>query len=160
MTERGLKGALGLGVSLLLAYAAGFLGSLATAPAIDSWYATLVKPELSPPNWIFAPVWSTLYALMAIAAWRVYRTGNTKCARRALATYGVHLILNALWSFAFFGLQNPPLGLGVIIALLALILATTWQFYRIDRIAGLLFVPYILWVSFATYLNFALVQLN
>ncbi len=159
MTENRLKGALELGVSLICAYAAGFLGSLATAPAIDSWYATLVKPELAPPNWIFAPVWSALFALMAIAAWRVYRKRNA-CSRRALIIYGVHLVLNASWSFAFFGLQNPRLGLAVILALLALILVTAWQFYRVDRVAGILFVPYIAWVSFATYLNFALMRLN
>ena len=148
-----------LGISLLLAYAAGFLGSLATASAIDMWYATLVKPELSPPNWIFAPVWSVLYALMAIAAWRVYRAQNSRKVR-ALLTYGVHLVVNALWSSAFFGLQSPALGFAVILILLALILATARQFYRIDRTAGVLFVPYILWVSFATYLNFAIMRLN
>jgi tryptophan-rich sensory protein len=154
-----LHGIFGLVVSLALAYGAGFLGSLATAPAIDTWYATLAKPELSPPNWVFAPVWTTLYAFMAIAAWRVYRVGNA-CSRRALRIYGAQLVLNACWSFAFFGLKNPSLGLFVIIALLALILITAWQFYRVDRIAGYLFIPYILWVTFATYLNFALMRLN
>lgn len=160
MAERtALKGILGLLVSLALAYAAGFFGTLVTGSAIDTWYATLIKPELSPPNWIFAPVWTALYALMAIAAWRVYRK-QTTCATRALITYGAHLILNAGWSLAFFGLQNPSFGLFVIIALLALILATAWQFFRVDRLAGYLFVPYILWVSFATYLNFAILRLN
>lgn len=154
-----MSGIVSLTISLVVAFATGFLGSLATAPVIDTWYATLVRPELSPPNWVFGPVWSILFVLMAVAAWRVYRKQNT-CASRALRIYGAQLVLNASWSFAFFGFQNPSLGLFVIIALLALICVTAWQFFRVDRIAGYLFVPYILWVSFATYLNFAIVRLN
>lgn len=106
MSREALRGIVGLAFSLALAYAAGFLGSLATAPAIDAWYSTLAKPGLAPPNWIFAPVWSVLYALMAIAAWRVYRTGNGR-TQFALALYGAHLVVNTFWSFAFFGLKNP-----------------------------------------------------
>ncbi len=152
---------LSLVASLVLAYAAGFIGSFFTMPAIDSWYATLTKPELSPPNWIFAPVWTTLYTLMAIAAWRVYVKGHRGPQRTfALFLYAIHLVLNALWSIIFFGLHDPFSALVVILLLLAHIAALTYLFFKLDRTAGYLFVPYLLWVSFATYLNLAIVYLN
>lgn len=148
-------------VSLALAYAAGFIGSLFTAPNIDTWYATLAKPALNPPSWVFAPVWTVLYACMAVAAWRVYEYGERGPLRTfALFLYGVHLVLNALWSVVFFGFHDPYSALIVIALLLAHILGLTYLFFRLDRIAGYLFVPYLLWVSFATYLNISIVALN
>ena len=147
-------------LSLLLAYGVAALGSFFTVGAIDVWYATLLKPALSPPNWLFGPVWTILYALMAIAAWRVYQKPANSLSRNALILYGVHLVLNALWSIVFFGFQAPILALSIIIALLVSILVLTILFYRIDKMAGLLFLPYLAWVSFATYLNFSIVFLN
>ncbi len=148
-------------VSLLLAYTTAAVGSFFTVEAIDTWYATLTKPELSPPNWLFGPVWTILYTLMAVAAWRVYE--KRKVATRskgALVLYGIHLALNAFWSIAFFGFQAPLFALGVIVLLLCSIVALTIFFFRIDKAAGTLFVPYVAWVSFATYLNLMIVLLN
>lgn len=148
-------------VSFILAYAAAAIGSFFTVDAVDTWYAALAKPALSPPNWLFGPVWTVLYALMAIAAWRVYeRRHENPLAWKALAVYLAHLALNAFWSVAFFGLENPALALFVVVLLLFAIVLIAFLFYRIDRLAGLLFLPYILWVSFATYLNAAIVALN
>ncbi len=147
--------------SLALAYSAALIGSLFTVDAINGWYAALTKPELNPPNWIFGPVWTVLYALMAIAAWRIYEKRNAHpSARKTLLLYAVHLVLNALWSIAFFGLQMPLLALGIIIALLICIIGLIILFRRIDRLAMILFLPYLAWVSFATYLNLMIVLLN
>jgi len=147
--------------SLALAYATAALGSFFTAPAIDGWYAALVKPELNPPSWVFGPVWSLLYAFMAISAWRVWRLRHKdSCARIALFIYAGHLVLNAFWSVAFFGLQNLSLAFGVILALLSLIAVLIVLFYRVDKLAGILFLPYLAWVSFATYLNLSIMLLN
>jgi translocator protein len=155
-----MRNLLALLVSLALAFSAGLIGSYFTGTAIDTWYATLAKPLLSPPNWIFAPVWTALYICMAVAAWRVYVRRNTPKARTGLVLYGIHLTVNALWSFVFFGLQNPLLAFVVIFILLALILRVAALFYRVDAIAGALFFPYIVWVSFATYLNLMIILLN
>lgn len=150
-----------LAASLALAYAAAILGTLFTVPAIDSWYATLAKPALNPPDWVFAPVWTILYALMAIAAWRVYKRGERGPRRNlALFLYGVQLILNALWSIVFFGLHDPFSALIVILLLLLHIAGIVYLFYKLDRPAGFLFMPYLAWVAFATYLNISLVALN
>lgn len=140
----------------------GFLGSLSTMPAIPTWYATLAKPTLQPPNWIFGPVWTTLYLFMGIASYRVFmkRVQVPKLSRKALMVYGVHLIFNFLWSFAFFGLQSPLYGLVIIVPLLMLIVTTAILFRRIDSLSGILFLPYIAWVSFATYLNLSIFLLN
>ncbi|MES2135317.1 MAG: TspO/MBR family protein [Patescibacteria group bacterium] len=152
---------LSLFVSLVLAYSTAFIGSFFTAGAIATWYATLIKPELSPPNWLFAPVWTILYACMAFAAWRIYekRTSN-RHAHFFLLVYTAHLAVNAFWSIAFFGLHSPLLALLVIAVLWVLIAYLLVQFYRMDRLAGYLFIPYLLWVSFASYLNLMIVLLN
>jgi tryptophan-rich sensory protein len=141
-------------ISLALPLAAGLIGSLFTAPAIPTWYAELSKPFFGPPNWIFAPVWTTLYILMGIALYRVW-------AYRGLVTlFVIHLVFNALWSILFFGLQSPLLGLFDILLLLGLIILMTIKFYRVDRLAAYLLVPYLAWVSFATLLNFSIWWLN
>lgn len=152
---------LSLIVSLVLAYSTALIGSLFTAGAIATWYATLIKPELSPPNWLFAPVWTILYALMAVVAWRIYEKRKSNWhAHFLLWVYTVHLAVNAFWSIAFFGLHSPTLALAIIAVLWVLIAYLLVQFYRMDRLAGYLFVPYLLWVSFATYLNVSIVLLN
>lgn len=150
-----------LSISLALAYSAAFIGTFFTMDAVAAWYPTLTKPDLSPPNWIFGPVWTILYACMAIAAWLVYEKRNkAREANHLLIVYGAHLVINALWSIAFFGLQNPTLALVVIVVLWLCIAYVAVGFYRVQRTAGILFVPYLAWVSFATYLNLSIVLLN
>ncbi len=140
-----------------LCLALGVLGAEVTAPAIPSWYAGLAKPSFNPPNWIFAPVWTALYVLMAIAAWLVWRRGN---ARVPLTLFALQLVLNSAWSLLFFGLHRVDLALIDIVLLAAAIVATALAFRRRSAIAALLLVPYLAWVSFATVLNFAIWRLN
>lgn len=147
-------------ISVLIAQGAGFLGSLYTMPKIDGWYMTLTKPELNPPSWIFGPVWTTLYLLMGIAAWRIWEKRKQKKVIPALSVYGIHLVFNAWWSIIFFGFQNVEYAFYWIIVLFASILFTMYLFFKIDRLAAYLFVPYIAWVSFASYLNYSIWQLN
>ncbi|MFH0863745.1 MAG: TspO/MBR family protein [Candidatus Gottesmanbacteria bacterium] len=148
-------------LSIFICLLAGFLGSYFTAPAISTWYVYLQKPFFSPPNWIFAPVWTTLYILMGISAGLVWQKGlDNKKVKLALSIFGVQLVLNILWSFMFFGLQIPFLGLVTIIFLWLAILITIKKFLKINRTAGLLLIPYILWVSFASILNLAIHLLN
>lgn len=149
----------GLAVFIAINFAVSALGGWATAASVGTWYPTLAKPAFNPPNWIFAPVWSALYLMIAIAAWRVWRRGGGE-ARLALTVYAVQLALNLSWSFVFFGARLIGPALAVIAALLAAILANAFLFWRIDRVAGALLVPYAAWVSFATLLNAALWRLN
>jgi tryptophan-rich sensory protein len=142
---------------IALCLAASALGAVVTAPAIPAWYATLAKPSFNPPNWIFAPVWTTLYILMAIAAWLVWRRGK---AGAALALFAIQLSLNCAWSLLFFGLNRIDLALVDIILLLAAIVATALAFRRHSPAAALLLMPYLAWVSFATVLNFTIWRLN
>ncbi len=140
---------------------AGIIGSVFTAPAIAGWYATIVKPELNPPAWVFGPVWTTLFALMGIAAFLVWKQGlERRDVRIALGIFVGQLALNTLWSILFFGLQNPGAAFIEIVVLWFAILATIVAFARISRPAAWLLVPYILWVSFASYLNFSIWMLN
>jgi len=145
---------LSLVLFLLLAFAAGFIGSRFLPGA---WYAQLVKPPFNPPNWIFAPVWTALYAIMAVAAWRVWQRRG---ADLAIRLWLVQLVLNAAWSWLFFGRHNLGGALVEIVALLALVVATTVAFWRRDRLAGGLMLPYAAWVAFATVLNASLWYLN
>ena len=148
-------------VSILLCQCAGIVGSVFTAPAIPNWYAALQKPAFTPPNWLFAPAWITLYLLMGIAAFLVWRVGlDDRRVRAALMIFLIQLVLNALWSVAFFGLQSPLYGFIVIILLWFAILLTILSFARISRLASWLLVPYILWVSFASVLNISIWVLN
>jgi benzodiazapine receptor len=142
---------------IALCLAAGALGAAVTAPAIPTWYAALAKPSFNPPNWIFAPVWTTLYVLMAIAAWLVWRRGN---ARTPLALFVLQLVLNSAWSLLFFGLHRVDLALIDIVLLLAAIVATALSFRPRSAVAALLLMPYLAWVSFATVLNFAIWRIN
>lgn len=140
---------------------AGVIGAAFTSPAIPTWYATLTKPALNPPAWVFGPVWTTLYALMGIAAFLVWREGTQKrSVRVALELFAIQLGLNTLWSILFFGLQNPGAAVVGIIFLWLAILATMISFYKVSKPAAWLLLPYLLWVSFASYLNIALWSLN
>ena len=141
-------------ISLALPFLAGLVGSLATGSAIAGWYTTLTKPEFNPPNWVFAPVWTTLYLMMGIALYRVWRRGHSPIL------FIAHLVVNALWSIVFFGLHSPALGLAVILILLAMIVVITRRFWRVDRLAGYLLVPYLAWVAFVAVLNASIWWLN
>lgn len=140
--------------------AVSILGGLATANSVTDWYLTLNRPSFNPPGWVFGPVWTVLYLFIAVAGWRVWRGPPGEARRRALTLYGVQLALNLAWSFLFFGLQRPDLGLLDILALLAAISWTTVLFWRLDRLSGLLFMPYVLWVAFASVLNASIWWLN
>ncbi|MGB9957167.1 TspO/MBR family protein [Haloferax prahovense] len=144
---------------VVLAQLAGALGSVFTVTAIGSWYATLTRPWFAPPNWVFGPVWVTLFALMGVAAWLVSRRDHPR-RERALAVFVGHLVVNVAWSAAFFGLQSPALGLAVIAVLLLAILATMREFAAVDRRAAALLAPYLLWTCFATVLNYGFWSLN
>jgi len=140
----------------------GIAGALATAPAIETWYATISKPGFTPPSWVFGPVWTLLYALMGTAAFLVWRErdADPRMTRFALGAFLVQLMLNGFWSPAFFGLQSPLLGLLVIVPLLGVLLVTTRLFARVSRPAAALLVPYVAWVTYATVLNAAIWTLN
>ncbi|MFO1183389.1 MAG: TspO/MBR family protein [Bauldia sp.] len=151
-------------VALLLALApvvaAAVIGNIATIPAIDSWYAGLAKASFNPPNAVFAPVWTLLYLLMAYAFFRVLAAPAQDGKGSAIALFLLQIALNAGWSWAFFGFRNPLAGLLVIVLLALAILATIRAFARIDRVAAILLVPYLAWVSFAATLNFEVWRLN
>lgn len=152
-----------LGVFLLITFGAAGLGSVATAGSVDGWYRTLRKPALNPPNWVFGPVWTVLYIMMAVAAWQVRRV-SLRLPRvsyvPALSVWGVQLALNAAWSVAFFGMRSLGGGLAIIVPLWVAIAATGAFFWQRSRTAALLLGPYLAWVTFATYLNLRLFQLN
>lgn len=138
----------------------GGLGGAVTASSVTEWYPTLNKPSFNPPNWVFGPVWTTLYAMMGIAAWRVWRSADRDSARGPLAVFALQLAVNLGWSIAFFGLRDPGLAVAVILVLDLLVLATALMFRRIDGLAALLLVPYLAWIAFATVLNVAVWRLN
>jgi tryptophan-rich sensory protein len=140
---------------------AGAIGSLFTAPAIQTWYAGLKKPVLAPPNWVFAPVWITLYLLMGISLFIVWNAGLGKTTvRKSIAIFSIQLVLNVLWSYLFFGLRSPLLGLAGIMAMWFMIVLTVVSFSRISKTAALVLIPYLIWVSFASYLNYSILTLN
>jgi benzodiazapine receptor len=149
-----------LAAFLLAAFAAAGLGGYATAESVTTWYPTLIKPSWNPPAWIFGPVWTLLYVLMSVAAWRIWLRRDRPDADRALALFFIQLGLNALWSVLFFGLQSPGLALIDVIILWLLLFSIRRRFRSIDPIAGWLWLPYLLWVSFATVLNATIVWLN
>jgi tryptophan-rich sensory protein len=151
------KKRLGLFGWILAALAAGWIGSLFMPGA---WYESLAKPDWTPPGFIFAPVWTVLYILMGIAAWLVWQRDGFGASRLALSFFIGQLVLNALWSFLFFGAQRPDLAYLEIVVLWVTILITTILFWREKPLAGILLLPYLLWVSFASFLNLAIWQLN
>ncbi|MDO8581755.1 MAG: TspO/MBR family protein [bacterium] len=148
-------------IAIVISELAGVIGAVFTTPSIPTWYAGLARPSFSPPNWIFGPVWTTLFALMGIAAFLVWRRGlGEPGVKRALIIFDVQLVFNLLWSIIFFGLHNPGGALIEIIILWLAILTTIIAFAKISRPAAWLLVPYILWVSFAGYLNYAIWMIN
>lgn len=152
-----MKSTVSLTLWILAALAAGIVGSLFPP---GEWYAALDKPSWNPPNGVFAPVWTTLYVLMGIAAWLVWRRAGFAGARTALLLFAAQLALNALWSALFFGLQNPLAAFLELLVLWGVIVATLVRFWRVTPAAGALLIPYVCWVSFAGVLNFVIWRLN
>lgn len=135
-------------------------GGAVTATSVNDWYAGLQKPFFNPPNWLFGPVWTVIYFLIAFSGWRIWLKHGFANAKSPFAVYGAQLTLNLFWSFLFFGAQSPALGLINIIALLVCIALNIAVFMRLDRLAGWLLLPYGVWVGFATLLNGAIWHLN
>lgn len=148
-------------ISLALPQLAGILGSFATVTAISTWYANLTKPFFNPPNWIFGPVWIILYLMIGISSYLIWqKIESNKKAKQALNLFWLHLVFNASWSLVFFGLQRPGLAFVNIIILWIFILVLIIRFWKINKVASYLLMPYFLWVSFASILNFAIWYLN
>ncbi|MFC6837364.1 TspO/MBR family protein [Halomarina ordinaria] len=155
-----LRALAGLVLAVLACELVGITAAVFTQTGLSTWYGTLTRPELAPPNWVFGPVWTTLYALMGVAVWLAWRNGTGRARTVAVSLFVVQLALNFSWSFVFFGAQEILAALAVIVALLVAIVATMAAFWRVDRRAAPLMVPYLAWVAFATYLNYGFWTLN
>ncbi len=138
----------------------GVVSTPFTLRAIPEWYSTLNKPFFSPPNWLFGPVWTLLYLMMGVSIYLIWKQKQNTNTRKAIELFSAQLFLNFLWTPAFFGLHSPSFGLLVIITMWFAILKTIKKFLSVNKTAGYLLVPYILWVSFATLLNLAIFVLN
>ena len=151
---------LGLGAFVALCAAVSVIGGAVTATSVTTWYQALEKPAFNPPDWLFPIVWTALYVMIAIAGWRVWRRAPIEVTSRALALFAAQLALNLGWSFLFFGLQQIGLALAEIVVLWLAIAANAVRFWRIDRWAAALLLPYLVWVAYAAVLNAALWLLN
>lgn len=145
-------------ISLFICFFTAFLGSSVTTPSIDNWYQSLQKPFFNPPNWIFAPVWTLLFFLMAVSLYLILTKKNI--SKKAVGLFIIQLFFNFLWSYLFFSFHSPILAFIDILILIALVILTYKYFIKIDKTAGLLLIPYIAWISFAAILNLAIVILN
>jgi len=151
-----------IATALIVCLMVGYSASVVTRPSVETWYPTLVKPIFNPPNWIFMPMWTLLYILMAVAAglvWDKIKEQNTE-VKKALGFFLIQLTLNAIWSYLFFGLKNPMLALIEIALLWLMIYETYLKFIKINKIAGYLLIPYMAWVAFAAVLNASIWWLN
>ncbi|MET0945403.1 MAG: TspO/MBR family protein [Flavobacterium sp.] len=151
-----------IAIALLVCLAVGYSASIVTRPSVETWYPTLVKPIFNPPNWIFMPMWTLLYILMAVAAglvWDKIKEQN-EVVKKALLFFIIQLTLNAIWSYLFFGLKNPMLALVEIALLWLMIYETYLKFIKINKTAGYLLIPYMAWVAFAAVLNASIWWLN
>lgn len=155
-----MKNVFALIIAIVITELAGVIGGLFTAQAIPDWYVTLAKPEWTPPNWLFGPVWIVLYALMGVAAFLVWKKRNVKPVGIALGVFAAQLALNLAWSLIFFGWRNPGLAFVEIVVLWLAIVWTAATFYKVSKPAAWLLLPYLLWVSFAACLNYAIWMLN
>jgi benzodiazapine receptor len=160
MKPSALQQILGLAVLVLVCFAAAGLGGLVTTPRIPTWYADLAKPTWTPPDWIFGPVWTLLYLMMAFSAWLVWRQAGFAGTKLPLALFAIQLVLNSLWSVLFFGLHSPGAAAVEIILLWAAILVTLLAFWKRSNLAGALLTPYWAWVSFAAVLNVTIWWMN
>lgn len=152
--------AFGLAASITICFGAAGTGSILTAPSIGGWYATLLKPAWTPPNWLFGPVWSALYLAMAVAAWLAWRRAGFSGAGGALTLFAAQLVMNVCWSAIFFRAHRPGLAFVEIVVLWLLILSTAVAFRPLSRAAAWLLAPYLIWVAFAAALNFSIWRLN
>lgn len=156
-----IKGALKLITAILVSLSAGAIGSYFTAPAIPEWYEGLMKPALNPPSWVFAPVWTILYVMMGVSAFLVWKRGwNRRDVKKSMMVFGLQLVLNSVWSILFFGLRDPGLAMIGIILLWFSIVWTMILFKKVSKASFYLLIPYIAWVSFASYLNYSIWVLN
>lgn len=146
--------------SILIPQIIGSVGALFTFPSIAGWYMFLEKPQLTPPNWIFGPVWTALYILMGVALFLVITKKPTKITIKGLQIFFLQLALNLLWSITFFGFHSIEGGVIVIVLLWFAILGTIFLFAKISTTASMLLIPYLAWVTFASYLNITLFFLN
>ena len=150
-----------IAISVAICLTIGFLSSFATQSSVNDWYAGLNKPSFNPPNWIFAPVWTILYVMMGVAAGIVWAKGVYHIwVKTALYHFGIQLLFNALWSIIFFGFKNPFAALLVILTLLVMLIFTIKWFKVVSKTAAYLLLPYLLWVCFATALNYKIWELN
>jgi len=148
-------------INIAIPLVVGAIGGFFTAHSVKTWYPTLAKPAFNPPDWIFAPVWTTLYILIGISAYRVWQKRKEIVHfPRTIAIYLMQLILNLMWSFIFFYAHQIGVALVEIVLLLVIVIINARVFYKVDKTAGLLFVPYILWVGFATLLTASIFSLN
>ena len=156
-----MKLALRITILIIICLGIGYASSIVTQNGVQTWYPLIEKPSFNPPNWVFAPVWTVLYICIAVAGGIVWnKIESNPLAKRAMLLFVIQLILNTLWSFLFFGLRNPLIALIEIILLLLVIYETFILFNRINRTAGYLFIPYLLWVAFALLLNASIWWLN
>ena len=161
MERAKIAGILRLVASIITCQLAGLIGSIFTRSSIPTWYVSLEKPSFTPPNWLFAPVWTVLFLLMGVSVFLVWRDrSGSQRGRVALAIFAIQLFLNILWSIVFFGFRSPLAGLIVILILWIAILSTILNFLKVSEVAGILLIPYILWVTFAAVLNASIFALN
>lgn len=150
----------GLVFFLALCLGAGGVGAMATTPEVPGWYRTLEKPDWTPPDAVFGPVWSALYVMMGVAAWLAWQATGKKIATRSMGLFAFQLVLNVGWSCIFFGLHQPGWAFVEVLFLWLAILLTAVEFFRHSQLAGWLMIPYLLWVSYAAMLNYVIWQLN
>ncbi|OXB24361.1 sensory protein TspO [Flavobacterium tructae] len=151
-----------IAIALVICLMVGYSASIVTRPSVETWYPTLIKPPFNPPNWIFMPVWTLLYILMAVAAGLVWDKikEQKETVKMALGFFIIQLTLNAIWSYLFFELKNPMLALIEIVLLWLMIYETYLKFVKINKISGYLLIPYMIWVAFAAVLNASIWWLN
>jgi len=159
-TQSTARNIAGFGCFLATCIAAMIAGAVVTTPNVTTWYKELAQPPWTPPPWLFGPVWTVLYVMMAVSAWLVWKCGDASTSRRPLVLFGIQLVLNVAWSWLFFGMKSPGIALIEILVLLGAIALTMISFGKISRLAGLLLMPYIMWVMFATSLNAGFWWLN
>ena len=145
---------------VVVCFLAAAIGALATNSSVKTWYPQLRRPEWTPPNWLFGPVWTTLYLMMALSAWLAWRGSNSGVPRFALILFGIQLVLNALWSVVFFGLRKIGPAFAEVLLLWMMLIATAVSFLPLSLLAAWLLIPYIAWVGFASYLNYRIWQMN
>lgn len=160
MVSEKSKNIIALILFISICLVAEFIGSMLTFISVNDWYQTLTKPTWTPPNWLFGPVWTTLYILMGISAWLVWNQGGFQQNKTALSIFFIQLFFNVIWSGLFFGLQQLTMAFIDIVLLWILILTMIITFYKSHKIAGLINILYLLWVSYAGALNFQIWRLN